>query len=129
MGPPPEPEKAAVYRAGPPPLWRVPDALARIRRLLGTLGAPDGVSLWRFLPDPGALAARATGPGQNVPDQAALCRSALASTLVAGLELARQGQLTLVQAQSFGTITVYAASTAMAADSAAADGAAGGEVQ
>ena len=41
-----------------------------------------------------------------MPDPALLDRSVAASTLVAGLELAREGALTLEQEEGFGPITV-----------------------
>ena len=87
------------YRPAPLPLWRVPDAIARITRLLPELAAgstPENAALWRFLPE----------VAPEPPDYDLRCRSAVASTLVAGLELARQGQLTLGQAESFGGIRV-----------------------
>jgi len=58
--------------------------------LLGSL--PDWTSLDRFLPD--AIG----GPLER--------RAALASTLVAGLEMARGGDLRLRQEQAFGPILV-----------------------
>ena len=60
------------------------------------------MSLWSFLPDCTALvAAGVAEQGVAEPEQAAcLCRSAVASTLVAGLELARQGRLSLGQEAS-----------------------------
>ena len=64
------------------------DALARLRRLLGSL--PDGASLEHFLPE------FAASPTE--------LRAALASTLLAGLELARDGALDLQQAQPFGPL-------------------------
>ena len=116
----------AAYCPRPPRLWRVPDALARIARLLPKrLGAAasESSSLWSFLPDAATLAAAGLAPG-TVPDPALLCRSAVASTLVAGLELARQGQITLAQDEAFGGITVHGASGVAAAGAEAgfADG-------
>jgi segregation and condensation protein A len=64
----------------------VQDALARITRLLRD-GA--GGDLGIFLPRIPQLA----------PDHDLRCRAALASTLVAGLELARSGALVLVQSE------------------------------
>jgi segregation and condensation protein A len=109
MGPLPEQEKADVYRPRPPPLWRVPDAIARITRLLPEL--PDGSTLTRFLPQ----------VALEPPQYDLRCRSAVASTLVAGLELARQGQLTLGQEESFGGIQVRAGQDAAMATEGAAD--------
>ncbi|MGG5890528.1 segregation and condensation protein A [Falsiroseomonas sp. HC035] len=88
------PMRQRVYRPNPPPLWRVPDALARIRALLAEL-PEGGVPLAVLLP----------GEGEGM----ATClqrRAALASTLVAGLELTREGELTLDQLAAFGEIRV-----------------------
>jgi segregation and condensation protein A len=81
-----------VWRPQPPLLWRVPDALARIRRLLPAL-PPDGAPLARFLPPEGEGGASALQR-----------RAALASTLLAGLELARDGDAALGQDRAFGEI-------------------------
>jgi segregation and condensation protein A len=78
----------ASYRPRAAPLWSVQDALGRLAAMLGHV--PDWTVLERFLPEPSAdpLAQRA----------------ALASTLLAGLELARDGTLRLRQEQAFGPI-------------------------
>ena len=76
------PDLAEVYTPAQPPLWRVADATARITRLLSE-GMTGEIAL--FLPPvPADAAARELR-----------CRAALASTLVAGLELARSGALQL----------------------------------
>jgi segregation and condensation protein A len=80
------------YRPTPLTLWTVQDALARLRAMLGAL--PDWISLERFLPF--GLVGRVEQ------------RAALASTLVAGLELARNGALALRQDQPFGPVLVAA---------------------
>ncbi len=85
------PARDRVYRPQPPPLWRVPDALARIRSLLADLPARS-VPLERFLPPIG----KGTAAVQR--------RAALASTLMAGLELSREGAAVLEQAEAFGEI-------------------------
>ncbi|GGC65408.1 segregation/condensation protein A [Siccirubricoccus deserti] len=90
------PERERVYRSNPPPLWRVPEALDRMRRLLPDL--PDGASLGRFLPPVGE------GPAATLQR-----RAALASTLMAGLELSREGAVALDQPEGFGEIRVNAA--------------------
>ncbi len=76
------------YRPPPLSLWSVQDALRRLASLVGMV--PDWTSLERFLPDRlrGALDRRA----------------ALASTLLAGLEMARGGQIRLRQEREFGPI-------------------------
>jgi segregation and condensation protein A len=79
---------AARYRPVPLSLWTVQEALARLDRLLGSL--PDWTSLEHFLPD------HLAGPAER--------RAALASTLVASLEMARDGALRLRQERPFGPI-------------------------
>ncbi len=76
--------------------WSVQDALERLASLLG--GVPDWASLEQFLPDlPGSPIAR---------------RAAMASTLLASLELARDGHLRLRQQDAFGPILVRAGAMA-----------------
>ncbi len=78
------------YRPSPVTLWSVQDALKRLARLVGSL--PDWASLDAFLPD--AMA----GPLER--------RAAMASTLIAGLEMARGGTVRLRQEEAFGPILV-----------------------
>jgi segregation and condensation protein A len=89
------PLRERVYRPEPPALWRVPDALARIRVLLAALSA--GAALEHLVRPPASLA--------RTPLQR---RAALASTLLAALELGREGELTLEQREAFGAIAVRA---------------------
>jgi segregation and condensation protein A len=86
------PDRGGSYRPEPLPLWRVPDALARLRRMLPAV--PEGAALERFLPE---LAG--DGAGRELQRKAAL-----ASTLLAGLELGREGTASLWQARAFGEI-------------------------
>ena len=78
------------YQPRPLSLWSVKDALQRLAALVGSL--PDWTSLERFLPDD------LGGPLER--------RAALASTLLAGLEMARGGTVRLRQEQAFGPILV-----------------------
>ena len=80
------------YRPPPLTLWSMKDALHRLGAMLGSL--PDWTSLERFLP-----------PGLATPIEQ---RAALASMLVAGLELAREGSVRLRQESPFGPILVAA---------------------
>lgn len=82
--------KATIYRPRPLTLWTVQDALRRLASLVGTL--PDWTSLEQFLPE------NLGGPTQR--------RAALASTLLAGLEMARGGAVRLRQDETFGPILV-----------------------
>ena len=85
-------EAPPVYRPAVPDLWRTPDAISRLERLLAADGAarPLAGFLPEIPPDASHLALRR--------------RAALASTLMAGLELARAGMLAADQHDTFGTI-------------------------
>lgn len=76
------------YRPKPMVYFSVQDALQRVGRLLGSL--PDWASLEQFLPE---------GLQNGVP-----LRAAISSTLIAGLEMAKHGQLDLKQDEKFGPI-------------------------
>ena len=80
------------YRPKPRRLWSVADALARLQRVLGEL--PSWAVLQRFLPEGEALA------GLDAVER----KAALASTLIAGLEMARGGAVELRQERAFGPI-------------------------
>jgi segregation and condensation protein A len=82
--------KAATYSPRKLTLWTVQDALRRLGSLVGTL--PDWASLEQFLPE-------------TLRETTEL-RAAMASTLLAGLEMARGGVLTLRQDEMFGPILV-----------------------
>jgi segregation and condensation protein A len=88
------PPRERVYRPSPPALWRVPDALAWLRDRLAGLPA-EGVPLAQLLPSQ-----RMVSPVQQ--------RAAIASTLMAGLELSREGALSLEQRQAFGDVRFLA---------------------
>ena len=79
-----------AYRPRPVTLWSVQDALARLAVLVGSL--PDWSTLEQFLPE------RLTTPLQR--------RAAVASTLLAGLEMARGGAIRLRQEAAFGPILI-----------------------
>ncbi len=81
---------AATRRYTPKPLtiWTVKQALNRLGDMLGSL--PDWTTLQRFLP------AHLTDPAER--------RAALASTLMAGLEMARDGAVRFRQDRPFGPI-------------------------
>ena len=82
--------RAVTYQPRPLSLFTVQDALKRLSSLLGSM--PDWTSLEQFLPElsPGSMEHRA----------------AMSSTLLAGLELARGGELRLRQERAFGPILV-----------------------
>ena len=73
-------------------LWRVPDAIAQITRLMKAL--PDGGPLERFLP----------AIDEAGPDRDLRCRAAVAATMMGGLELARNGQIGLTQEAAWDEI-------------------------
>ena len=79
------PADQAVSQQRPLLFWSVGDATRRITRMMPDL--PDGGPLEMFFP---AIA-------QQDADQALGRREALAATLVAGLKLARSGEITLRQ--------------------------------
>ena len=76
------------YRPEPMSFWSVQDALQRLTSLVGQL--PDWSTLDRFLPDALVTALER--------------RAALASTLLAGLEMARDGAIRLRQERDFAPI-------------------------
>ncbi len=84
-----------VYMPVVPALFRIPDALARIRATLAGMDAP--VNLMGFLPR----------LPEVVTDRELVARSAVSSTLVATLELARTGELALGEGENFEHVAVY----------------------
>jgi segregation and condensation protein A len=76
------------YRPKHRKLWTVQDALERLARLVG--GLPDWGELLAFVPE------QLLDPVER--------RAAMASTLVAGLEMARGGGIELRQEAAFGPI-------------------------
>lgn len=85
------------YRPKPRRLWSVQEAIARMTRVLGDL--PSWAVLQRFLPEGAEL-------------DAVERRAALASTLIASLEMARGGGLDLRQDRAFGPILLRRAEVA-----------------
>lgn len=82
------------YRPKPRKLWSVQEAIARLSRVLGEL--PSWAVLQRFLPDD------EVARGMDAVER----KAALASTLLAGLEMARGGAVELRQERAFGPILV-----------------------
>lgn len=80
------PEDVATAFRVAVPFWSVPDALGRMRRMVDAMGEEE-VGLETFFP---AVAA-------DAPERERRCRAAVASTFVGGLELAREGVVTLAQ--------------------------------
>ena len=83
--------RATQYRPRALTLWTVQDALNRLSSLLGSL--PDWTSLEQFLPDCFA------SPMER--------RAALASTLIASLEMARGGSVRQRQEEAFAPILLH----------------------
>jgi len=96
-GPHNQPQDTPTYRPDLPDLWRVADALARIRTLLAA--HPKGGPLPAFLPP----------LPPDDPHRPLKTRAALASTLLASLELARGNTLTLDQPAQFEPLRIAAA--------------------
>jgi segregation and condensation protein A len=95
-------ETEARYRPAPPALHTVAEARARILRLLADRGeGAEGEALEYFLPK-----AQATGEGGDTATVRLRRCSAWATTFSAGLDLARQGDVALTQAEVFGPIKV-----------------------
>ncbi|HEY4173916.1 MAG TPA: ScpA family protein [Rhodopila sp.] len=82
--------KSAHYTPRALTLWTVQDALRRLADLVGTL--PDWTTLEQFLPD------HMDSPTER--------RAALSSTLLASLEMARNGTVRLRQEEPFAPILV-----------------------
>jgi len=89
------PDLAEAYMPARPPLWRVADASKRITRLLSE-GVVGEIAL--FLPPVPADRA----------ERELCCRAALASTLVAGLELVRNGAVQLSAGEEGHGVTLSA---------------------
>jgi segregation and condensation protein A len=87
-------EQAVALQPRPPPLWTASNALAQVARLLAVL--PDGSPLEAYLP---------TIP-QDTPRRALRQRAAVASTLIAALERARDGALLLDQESAWRPIRI-----------------------
>jgi segregation and condensation protein A len=92
-----EKETTEVYRARPFELYQVAGARVRILRRLAAI--PQGAPLARFLPDPPEIA-------ESEARKKLRRRSAWSSTLIAGLELAKQGDVVLGQGGDFAPIHV-----------------------
>ena len=92
-GPNARPEAAPVYRPSVIRLWRVEQAVARIRLLLAE--DPEGGALAHFLP--------AVGQGA---DRLRQVRGAVAGTFVACLELTRQGEVKAEQDKLFEPVWI-----------------------
>ena len=86
------PEQVGAYQLQFTTLWRVRDAIARITRMLEA--RPEGGTLTSFLPQ----------VHERGADKQLRCRAAVASTFLAGLELAREGVLVLQQDQAWREI-------------------------
>ena len=82
--------KSETLHIEPPKLYSVDDAITRLAPILGHI--PNWTVLMSFLPD---------GLADDL-----LHRSAVASTFVAGLEMARTGQVELRQEKNFGPIYI-----------------------
>ncbi|MEE3504232.1 segregation/condensation protein A [Acidiphilium acidophilum] len=86
-------DTSPVYHIAALDLFGIPEARDRILRLLAQGSA---LPLDQLLPDAEQL--------RGAPQTRLRLRSAWTSTFVAGLELARQGDITLAQAEDFGPI-------------------------
>ena len=90
-------DTATVYQARPFELYAVAEARKRILQHLAE--APEGASLERFLPELAEFSEREEWGKIRL-------RSAWSSTFIAGLELAKQGEVVLGQGGDFEAIHV-----------------------
>jgi len=88
--------EAPVYRPQPVMLFRVDEAMARIRALVA--GQPEGIDFVRCLP-----AMRKDDPLRELK-----AKSAVASSLIAVLELAKGGEVVATQAELHAPILLAA---------------------
>ena len=87
-----QPWEAPTYQPVIPDLWRATDAMIRIRRLLPA--HPEGGALDVFLP----------GLPREDADHEMKARGAVSSTFLAGLELAKEGELDLRQGPAYSPV-------------------------
>jgi segregation and condensation protein A len=92
-------ETVARYRPVWTDLYSVAEARDRILRILGEGG--DGETLGHFLPEQPA-----TADAGAPPEMSLRLSSAWATTFSAGLELAKQGDVALAQAEAFSSVHV-----------------------
>ena len=83
----------ALYQVPGPPFWSLADATERLRAMLRLLGE-EGAGMEAFLPDVPA----------TVPEQELRCRVAVAGTVLAGFEFARQGRVQVQQQALWASI-------------------------
>ena len=95
------PEEPEVYRIRPLPFWGVAQAIERIEALLAA--RPAGGELGAFVPLVG-----------EPLDRDRWCRAAVASTLVASLELARRGTVSVEQDASWNVVRLSRATPVQA---------------
>jgi segregation and condensation protein A len=88
-----------VYRQVIPDLWLISDAMERIQKMLPDF--PEGAEMGAFMP----------AISDEDPSRRLRYRAAVASTFVAGLELAKQGVLGLDQDDIFEDVTFFGASS------------------
>jgi segregation and condensation protein A len=98
----PGPDVSETYRPRWRKLYSIPEARARILRLLAE--TPDGLPLEQLLREEPVAAGIAAEPGLRK-------RAAWTSTFIAGLELAKQGHVALAQEGDFTAIHVNPAPT------------------
>jgi segregation and condensation protein A len=87
-------EPAPVYRVAVPDLWRIGDAMERIKKMLPEY--PEGAPMGAFLP----------AVERNDPNKTLKARATIASTFSAGLELVKQEALILNQSELFGEVWI-----------------------
>ncbi|WP_428393580.1 segregation and condensation protein A [Lichenicoccus sp.] len=101
------------YRPRPLGLWTMQEALSRLRRMLGDATVDQAGAGWCGFE---AILAewQPAGAAASIVAQ----RAAVAAALLAGLELARSGEVELAQAHAFGAIRVRGKQPAMLREAA-----------
>ena len=88
-------DAGALFQVAGPPFWSLSDAVEWIRGRLRGIGE-GGAPLASFLPDVQA----------DAPARELRCRVAVAGTFLAGLELAREGSITVRQEAAWASIQI-----------------------
>lgn len=94
----------------PRPLWRPPEAIAHMAAALSK--RPEGGALLAFLPRHAVPSAPPADADPKGDDERVPLRAAIASTLIAALELSRCGTAACDQTHGFAPIQVHAATGA-----------------
>ena len=101
-------EAGARYQVPGPPFWSVGDAVGRIRVMLPLL-KEEGVALTAFLPEVPI----------DAPERELRCRTAVAATFLAGLELTRDETIAVEQETAWSLIQIRRGQTVIPGEASA----------